>query len=142
MNRKINNSTAMIKQWKENRGKDIALQEIKFKLLFQAVVRETTEQPGVSRQVRGRRQKRERYISRPGRLLDVVCCHLLVCMFVQFQHYTIPIILIYFNTRSLPIKTQTNYNFFWICSKYLVYSKEKSQIMFFSNNFLVLEKNL
>ena len=46
----------------------MALQEIEFKLLFQAVVRyscDTTEQPGVSRQVSGRRQKRESYISGP-----------------------------------------------------------------------------
>ena len=66
----------------KNRGTEIALQEIEFKLICQAVARETTVLPGVSRQVIGRRQKRENYIIRPGCLSDVVCCHLLVCMFV------------------------------------------------------------
>jgi hypothetical protein len=49
-------------------------------------------QHGASRQVRAMRQKRESnigldvYISRPGHLPDVVCCHLVVGMVVQFQH--------------------------------------------------------
>ena len=67
VNRKTNKSTAMIKQWKikqKKRDCSHALQEIEIKLLFQAVVRETTEQRGVSRQVRedgGDRRGRELY---------------------------------------------------------------------------------
>ncbi len=60
----------------KNQGKEIALQVIEIKLLFQAVVGETTEQRGVSRQVRVRRgiayfiigSRKEGYLSRVRKL--------------------------------------------------------------------------
>lgn len=43
------------------------------------------EQHGDSRPLRDGRHKRENSIGMPGRLSAFVCCHLLFCMFVEFQ---------------------------------------------------------
>ena len=62
-------------------------------IVNQRLVQERSVQRGVSSQVREMRENRkayigqEVYIGRPGRPSDVECCHLVVCMVVQFQQH-------------------------------------------------------
>jgi hypothetical protein len=57
-------------------------------IVNQRLVPERSVQRGVSSQVREMREKRKAYIGqdvyigRPGRLPDIECCHLVVCMVV------------------------------------------------------------
>jgi hypothetical protein len=57
-------------------------------IMNQRLVQDRSVQRGVSSQVREMREKRKAYIGqdvyigRPGRLPDVECCHLVVCMVV------------------------------------------------------------
>jgi hypothetical protein len=75
-----NPNTAVISSEQNQTKKRLLFKQLSPDYLFKQLRDRDPMQRGASRQVREMRQKRESYIDRPGPLLDVVCCHLVVCM--------------------------------------------------------------